>query len=245
MPYAPRLPSRAKSATLIIHTNGGGTDHGSLYGWFSRPHNTICSHFQVMTDGTIEQYVSVDQQAYAQWDGNRYGVSAETQDDSHPERKLTPEQVASLVKLARWLGCPAKVSPDGKGGGVGWHSLYIDWNRSGHNCPGGVRVKQIHDEILPRLAATTGTHTPTHPHPTDGQPGDSTPPPWPGRLIRQGDSGPDVGRVQARLVAHGNRLRVDHDFGGKTLRALRRFQRNHGLTDDGVVGKLTWRALFT
>jgi peptidoglycan hydrolase-like protein with peptidoglycan-binding domain len=38
---------------------------------------------------------------------------------------------------------------------------------------------------------------------------------------------------------------MDGIFGAKTLAAVRAFQRSRGLTVDGVVGPLTWGALFT
>lgn len=246
MPYNDDLPKRPATATLIIHTNGGGTDHGSLYGWFSRPGNTICSHFQVAADGRVEQYVNTDQQAYAQYAGNAFAVSVETEDAGHPERPWTDEQCTAIIKLARWLKVPAKISPDGKGGGIGWHSLYADWNRSHHNCPGSARIKQIHDVILPGLAGSTGPrHPPHHGHPSNGKPGDSEPRPYPGHLLRRTMGGPDVKRIQEQLHAHGaRRLKADGDFGPRTERAVKRFQRMRGLFADGVVGPRTWKALF-
>jgi hypothetical protein len=133
MPYASTLPKRADSKTLILHTNGGGTDKGSLYGWFARAGNDICSHFQVMKDGTIEQYIPIDRQAYAQFSGNAFGVSVETEDDSKPATPWTKQQLASIVRLARWLGCPPQIATvGGTDGGVGYHSLYSSWNQSGH-----------------------------------------------------------------------------------------------------------------
>ncbi len=37
---------------------------------------------------------------------------------------------------------------------------------------------------------------------------------------------------------------VDSDFGPRTEEAVKAFQRSRGLTDDGIVGKLTWEALL-
>lgn len=160
MPYASRLPARTPSKTMICHTNGGGTDKGSLFGWFARAGNDICSHFQVMNDGTIEQYLPIDREAYAEFTGNAFGVSVETEDDGNNKHPWTEAQIASLVKIARWLDCPARVAPDSAGGGIGWHSLYTDWNQSHHDCPGSVRVAQIHAQIIPALKAAA-----KHPHP--------------------------------------------------------------------------------
>lgn len=68
----------------------------------------------------------------------------------------------------------------------------------------------------------------------------------PGRTppIRLGDEGAPVSDLQRRLVRLGAAgLEVDGRFGPTTLEALRRFQREHGLAADGVVGPETWRRL--
>lgn len=39
-------------------------------------------------------------------------------------------------------------------------------------------------------------------------------------------------------------LLVHRLFGPKTEEAVRAFQRSRGLTDDGIVGRLTWEALL-
>ena len=36
---------------------------------------------------------------------------------------------------------------------------------------------------------------------------------------------------------------ADGSFGTETLNAVKNFQKDHGLTVDGVVGKTTWKAL--
>jgi hypothetical protein len=57
-------------------------------------------------------------------------------------------------------------------------------------------------------------------------------------VLRRGDRGPAVRRVQRRL-----RQEVDGYFGGGTERAVKRFQRRKGLEPDGKVGPATRRAL--
>lgn len=61
--------------------------------------------------------------------------------------------------------------------------------------------------------------------------------------VRRGQSGPAVRRLQRRLRAHGfASVRVTGFFGIATARAVRRFQRKHHLTIDGVAGPQTWAA---
>jgi peptidoglycan hydrolase-like protein with peptidoglycan-binding domain len=52
-----------------------------------------------------------------------------------------------------------------------------------------------------------------------------------------------VAAVQQRLAANRRCVTVDGEFGPRTRAALVAFQRDHGLTPDGVVGKSTWGAL--
>lgn len=59
-------------------------------------------------------------------------------------------------------------------------------------------------------------------------------------VLDNGDEGDTVRELQ-KLLGVG----VDGDFGDETEAAVRQFQREHGLTPDGVVGKLTWAALLS
>jgi hypothetical protein len=56
--------------------------------------------------------------------------------------------------------------------------------------------------------------------------------------LKRGAKGPRVAFVQKVLGLH-----VDRIFGKHTKRAVKRFQRSHGLTADGIVGPATWAAL--
>ena len=50
--------------------------------------------------------------------------------------------------------------------------------------------------------------------------------------------------VQRRLRDLGWELAVDGDFGPQTRWTVIRFQRRHGLDDDGIVGRKTWAKLW-
>jgi len=71
-------------------------------------------------------------------------------------------------------------------------------------------------------------------------------------VVRKGDKGPVVEFLQKMLDKNGYKLTsrprknsgVDGDFGPKTLRAVKQFQRDEGLATDGVVGPKTWKALI-
>lgn len=65
------------------------------------------------------------------------------------------------------------------------------------------------------------------------------------KLLRYGMMGEFVGQVQDKLRSLGSDPgKTDNKFGGKTLRAVKDFQKKSDLEDDGLVGKKTYAALF-
>lgn len=69
-------------------------------------------------------------------------------------------------------------------------------------------------------------------------------PPWPGVYLRLGSQGTHVHTVQNRLRQRGWKISVDGDFGPETDRVVRAFQTEKHLDSDGIVGRLTWKALW-
>jgi len=62
--------------------------------------------------------------------------------------------------------------------------------------------------------------------------------------IKKGSTGPDVVLCQERLNIHGYPCAVDGIFGSGTESTVITFQREEGLTADGIVGPQTWDALL-
>jgi metacaspase-1 len=115
----------------------------------------------------------------------------------------------------------------------GWDGAV--WSTPDHQCLSAPSVQVLAAGSAP--GSQPGAQPPSgQPAP---QPGGGTDP-----VLRLGSRGEDVRRLQAALVQHGYTLVVDGDFGAKTVGAVRDFQRNHGLTADGVVGQQTWAALY-
>jgi peptidoglycan hydrolase-like protein with peptidoglycan-binding domain len=74
--------------------------------------------------------------------------------------------------------------------------------------------------------------------------------------LSQGSKGGDVGVLHEALDSNSPRRRyvtnagatsemIDGTFGPKTKNAVKAFQKDHGLTQDGVVGPNTWSKLST
>jgi peptidoglycan hydrolase-like protein with peptidoglycan-binding domain len=67
--------------------------------------------------------------------------------------------------------------------------------------------------------------------------------PFPGYNLKRGmsdrNSKKDIERVQRAI-----KVQPDGRFGSRTERAVREYQRRHGLSVDGIVGKNTWSVMF-
>lgn len=73
-----------------------------------------------------------------------------------------------------------------------------------------------------------------------GSPGTARP------TLRKGDKGEAVAEMQGLLAGRGydlGKYGIDGDFGSATEKAVKAFQKDVGLTADGVVGAKTWAAL--
>jgi len=62
--------------------------------------------------------------------------------------------------------------------------------------------------------------------------------------IGRGAQGDLVVWAQEHLDSAGQHIAVDGSYGGGTMRAVKRFQSAHGITQTGVIGTKTWRALL-
>ena len=64
------------------------------------------------------------------------------------------------------------------------------------------------------------------------------------QTLSEGSTGPDVRWAQYLLVRRTLRYeQVDGEFGPVTDKAVRQFQRDSDLDDDGIIGPTTWAAL--
>jgi len=65
----------------------------------------------------------------------------------------------------------------------------------------------------------------------------------PSANVHLGDTGSGVKQIQTALVAQGYKVATDGAFGPQTAAAVKAFQKKAGLTQDGVVGPVTWAKL--
>lgn len=125
----------------------------------------IESHFYTRFDGTIIQYRSIFFEADANFSGNSFFLNGKRVGFVSVEHEggvpsgggtLTAEQLASFKKIVRWVqtqnAFPLRVAPAWNAPGVGYHSLYKEWNPNAHSCPGPQRIAQFKSDIVPWLA---------------------------------------------------------------------------------------------
>lgn len=98
-------------------------------------------------------------------------------------------------------------------------------------------------EVVETLSLEMGTSAAT-PEPTPVPTIDITPNPE-YRIIETGDKGDRVTELQTKLAEYGYYTgEIDGRYGTQTRHAVRDFQTNHGLTADGVAGKVTLTVLY-
>ena len=64
------------------------------------------------------------------------------------------------------------------------------------------------------------------------------------RMIDMNMEGPDVKLAQAALICWGYNILVTGIFGKEMDEKVRDFQKRSGLSVDGVIGPMTWKALL-
>jgi lysozyme len=64
--------------------------------------------------------------------------------------------------------------------------------------------------------------------------------PYPGHPVKKGSTN----TIAIKLIQVKVGVTSDGVFGDKTLAAVKKFQKEHKLVPDGIIGKLTWRAMF-
>jgi peptidoglycan hydrolase-like protein with peptidoglycan-binding domain len=182
----------------------------------------------LVRDGAVWQWQSLDRQADAQYDGNVYATSVETSDGGDPNHPWSEAQLNELVLLGTWwcrqTGHPPKLVHSSKEAGFGYHRQFPEWNRSGHLCPGDVRLGQYVDVVLPGIVRAL--EIPAQPHLTRTL-----------RLTRPWTRGTDVRRIQALVGAH-----VDGIYGPATEQHVRTWQRSKHITVDGIFGPQSAKA---
>lgn len=216
-----------KVIAIVEHIMDGtleGTDS-----WFADPSSQVSAHFGVGKNGEIHQYVDIDNEAWANgvvakpsWpllipnaNPNSYTVSIEH--EGHRGDVLTEAQYQATLSLQRWLIAEFGIVPNTDT--IIGHNRIDGVDRA--NCPG---AGFPWNRLFKDLAGGAG---------------------MPYLILKQGSQGAEVQDLQASLLKLGYSQigSADGDFGAHTFVGVTRFQADHGLGADGVVGQQTWDAI--
>lgn len=176
--YYDTLPERMRvleKTQLILHS-ATVSYRQAIAGWKRDFNFQVHSTFFVLNDGALVQLVESENPSPANSTANRRAISVETEDYGQPDRrKWTPSQVATLVRLAKWVhdehGVPLSPCKAHDQPGIGFHSMWSDsaainpWIKKtrrvvGKTCPGIIRIPQFFDEIMTELGyPATSNHT--------------------------------------------------------------------------------------
>lgn len=226
----------------ILHTHGSKGSPEQIGKFFDRPDIGTSSTVSIGWDDS-RQFMPLDRQANANWDANSFSISIETQDDGNP---LTPWNEYQVTMIARVLffmhqewNLPLVACPSPYGAGVGHHSLFYEWNKSRHGCPGRAREAQLYNVVLPR-AIQLGYHP--LPQPSNRMVTVNATLP----VLRVDSRGPAVRKCKALLnILTASTTNVNDDHYGPTMAEnIKRLQRFFGLPADGVCGERTWALLL-
>lgn len=237
---------------LVLHVQEGNND---LYGWFCNKAAKGSYTFWVSKAGQVIQYVDDGISAWGQGAGNLTWNSVGT--EGYAREPLTVAQEQGLAKIYaegnRRYGWPWQIADSPNGVGFAWHGMGGSAWGNHPGCPGDLRkhrrlailaLAQGKPAVAPKLAPGPAEQpVPAAPKPA-AKPVAAGAPAWPGRYLRKGVVGADVRQYQTRAKERGWNIVVDGHFGPKMDAMTRAYQREKGLDDDGVVGRLTWDSIF-
>lgn len=217
---------------LVQHVQQGNENGTET--WFKNPSAQASSHFLNPKVGPLRQMVDTRDKAWAEAAGNAHWLSVENEGESGDT--LTDSQINNLVGLYSWMNrvyrTPFRVTDDVNTPGYGYHGMGgVAWGNH-PDCP-GEPMKAARHTIVEFAAA--------HPVVTYGAP-------WNGRYLawKYHSTGSDVAHVQQRLTENGyGKLvgPVDGIAGRMFDAAVRKYQSDHALDVDGVIGRDTWNKL--
>lgn len=231
-PNRPRL--------FIVHTMVGW-NHGSEQ-WFRRDDVKSESHFGIARyayrEYPVRQWMDTDVRADTNWDANGRSVTVEMEDEGDPTLPFTTFQLNELVNMGVWTcrthDIPPVLASAPDGEGLGWHSLFPEWNRSQHGCPGPVRVDQLRNNVFPRIAAALNQ---TYEHDEDEVMGPKDIAYWQTILAGTYPAPHDKKGPPYDIGA------IDGVVGPKTQAAIKDWQRRRGIEQTGTLNVTTCSTL--
>lgn len=249
--WAGPIPNKTKAGVvrpplgLVLHVEEG--TEGGTSSWFHNPAAQASAHFGAgpaaadLSPVPLDQWVELDDRAWAEVAGNSRWISVETA--GHSSEPMDHNQLLQIAQLYAWLhehaGVPFHTSESPTEPGFGWHGMGGEaWG--GHfDCPGEHRKSQ-------RLVILAKAMTLVHPHPahTPKQSDNETTPAYPGHVLELGSTGHAVKQLTNHLRARGWGLAETEHFDEHVAKVVAEFQAEKHLRVDRKVGPVTWYAVW-
>lgn len=265
--YSIKCPYERTSQFYVIHNTYNDAAASNEVAYMIRNDNKVSFHYAV-DDVEVVQGLPEDRSAFASGDGgkgqgNLYGIHVEIcYSKSGGDRFIKAEQnaakfIADGLKAHGWGIDKVKKHQDFANKYCPHRTLDMGWQRFLNMVQANLDGNQTvvtptpqpsqpvkpsgYDEWVARLQQELNYQF-KRGLTVDGLKGPNTLNACP--TVKKGAKGNVTRLIQERLNSVGFSLGVDGIFGTATYNAVKVFQRNRGLSQDGIVGKNTWNWLL-
>ena len=240
-------PRNHKIDTIIIHHMAGKLSVESCGEVFASSSRQASSNYGIDSDGRVGVYVAEENRSWcsSNREVDHRGITIEVANSSTggewPVSEKAYDKLIDLcVDICQRYDIPKLNFTGDKTGNLQMHKWYANTL-----CPGPyleARFPDIAAEVNARLGLPV-EEVPTEKAPEKVEaPADSCLP-----ELAKGSKGKSVRALQLLLIGNNcscGSYGADGDFGSATKGAVEKYQRNNGLTADGVVGPKTWAKLL-
>lgn len=215
---------------ITIHHAAGIIDIYNMGSWFAQKATKASANYGIDSEGRIALYVNECDRAWTSSSSANDGqaVTIEVSNCSGaPDWKISDKAYAAIIDLCvdvcKRNGIKALDYTGDKNGNLTRHNMF-----AATGCPGPYlqgKLSDIAAEVSKRLGAVVAPQV---------------------HVLALGDYGPEVKDLQEKLLKLKYDLGkwgADSDFGSSTQKAVKKFQKDSGLTQDGIVGPQTYAAL--
>ncbi len=214
------------SKITIHHAAGVNATLKGMGNIFSKPSRQASSNYGIDSQGNIALYVDEDYRAWtsSSKENDNVAVTIEVANSTGaPNWEVSAKAYAALIDLCvdicKRNGIKALEYTGDKTGNLTRHNMF-----AATACPGPYLQGKF-SEIATKVNAQLGAVVAPQPN-----------------VLTKGDKGTKVKALQENLIKLGYNLGgygADGDFGSATQAAVKKFQKNHGLQQDGIVGAQT------
>ena len=222
-------PRTAKITKITIHHFAGVGSAEMVGGIFISPARNASSTYAVDKDARVGQYVDESRRAWTSSNGanDNAAITIEVSNSSMGgnwpvDDKVLKKTIELCIDICKRNGIPKLTYNNLTTGSLTRHNMFANTN-----CPGPYlqsKFPYIVSEVNKGLNGTVVT--------TVKKP-----------VLKKGNKGAAVKKLQKKLNKKGAKLTVDGVFGNLTYKAVRKFQKKNKLKVTGIVRAATWKKL--